>query len=99
MPKMPKMNSQARLLRLVELLAEDILQGKSNKDLASSVGKTHDIISRDLACLKEAGWAEPLPNRNWRITPAFGQLSHRVAARFQQEYLHLKNEQGRFLGH
>lgn len=92
-----KLSSQERILRLVELLCEDVLEGRSNKGLAEAVGRTHDVVSRDLALLKEAGWAERLANGNWRVSPAMGQLAHKVAACFQQEYLRLKNEQARFV--
>ena len=92
-----KLSSQGRILRLVELLSEDVLEGKSNKNLSESIGKTHDIVSRDLALLKEMGWAEQLANRNWRVTPAVGQLAHKISTRFQNEYLRLNQEQVCFI--
>lgn len=95
---MERLSSQQRVMRLAELLAQDVLAGRTNKELAMAVERTHDIVSKDLRVMESAGWVEQLANGRWRITPALGQLSHQVAACFQQEYLRLRNEQGRFIG-
>ena len=95
---MDKLNSQGRILRLVELLSEDVLVGRSNKELAEALGKTHDVVSRDLALLRELGWAEPLPSRNWRVTPKVGQIAQRIAQKHQEEVLKINMSARNYLG-
>ncbi len=95
---MDKLNSQHRALRLVELLSEDVLLGKSNKELAKAVGKTHDVVSRDLAVLREAGWAEQLPSRNWRVTHKVGHLAQHIAQKHQEEVLKINMSAKNYLG-
>ena len=59
----------ARIFSIVELLVSHALDGMSNADLADKLGTSRSNVSRDLATLIDAGWAEQLSTGRFVITP------------------------------
>ncbi len=59
----------ARTFALVELLVSHALDGMSNAEIADKLGTSRSNVSRDLATLMEAGWAEQLPGGRFVVTP------------------------------
>lgn len=56
-------------LRIVELLAPRALDGMSNRELADRLGVSPSTVSRAVADLEAAGWAEHLPTGRYGVTP------------------------------
>ncbi len=65
-----------RLLKLVEMMAGHEVEGIRPADLAKAVGAKPPTITRDLANLELAGWAQRVDgSTSWRLTPRVGQIS------------------------
>lgn len=68
--------AQQRLLKVVVLLAGNEFNGLAPSDLAKALSTNPSNITRDLANLKEAGLAEPLPDTGrWRLGPKLVQIA------------------------
>lgn len=64
-------DSQQRLLRVVMALAGHEVNGVAPGQLAKAAECSPSQITRDLANLQAAGWAEQVPElRTWRLGPA-----------------------------
>ncbi|CAM4174181.1 helix-turn-helix domain-containing protein [Pseudoalteromonas byunsanensis] len=80
------MNSQytsdqiQRVLRLVELMAGHEIEGIEPNQLASELQTSKADVTRLLANLSQAGWAERLPanEKRWRLHKKLVQLSNTV---------------------
>lgn len=71
-------DGQQRLLRLITALAGHEITGIAPSDLARETNTTASTITRDLANLKEAGYAELVPETGrWRLSPHIVQISMR----------------------
>lgn len=57
-----------RLLKITETLFRAVLDGMSNKELATATGYSPSNISRDMRLLCEAGWARQLDNGRWAVS-------------------------------
>ena len=57
-----------RLLKITETLFRAVLDGMSNKELATATGYSPSNISRDMQLLCEAGWARQLDNGRWAVS-------------------------------
>lgn len=69
-------DSQQRILRLVMLLAGNEVTGVAPADLAKQQNCAAPHVTRDLANLREAGWAEMVPETNrWRLAPQVVQIA------------------------
>lgn len=63
-------DAQQRILSALCLLAGNEMQGLSPSDLAREMKVGASTITRDLANLKEAGFAEQIPETGrWRLGP------------------------------
>lgn len=49
-----------RVLKIVELLFQRVLDGLSNKEIADALGCSPSTICRDLAILESTGWVRRL---------------------------------------
>jgi len=62
--------AQQRILKVIQILAGQELQGLAPTDLARALGTTPSNVTRDLANLREAGWAEEMADTGrWRLGP------------------------------
>lgn len=69
-------DSQQRILRLVVLLAGNEITGLAPADIARQQGCSASIVTRDLANLREAGFAEMVPETSrWRLAPQVVQIA------------------------
>ena len=69
-------DSQQRILRLALLMAGHEITGIAPSDIAAQQGCNASAVTRDLANLREAGWAEPVPETGrWRLTPQVVQMA------------------------
>ena len=53
--------------QITETLFCAVLDGMSNKELATATGYSPSNISRDMRLLCEAGWARQLDNGRWAV--------------------------------
>ena len=53
--------AQQRLLQLIDLLAGHELQGLAPSEIAKALSCTAPMVTRDMANLQAAGWAEKTP--------------------------------------
>lgn len=67
---MARLTDQAplRILKITETLFRAVLDGMSNKELATATGYSPSNISRDMRLLCEAGWARQLDNGRWAVS-------------------------------
>lgn len=67
---MPRLTDQAplRIIKITETLFRAVLDGMSNKELATATGYSPSNISRDMKLLCEAGWAKQLGNGRWAVS-------------------------------
>lgn len=73
--------AQQRLLHLIDLLAGHELQGLAPGEIAKALSCAPSAVTRDMANLHAAGWAEKTPKgERWRLSPHVIQLSIRHAA-------------------
>jgi len=69
---------QQRLLQLVLTLAGNEIEGLAPGEIAKLVGCLPSQVTRDLANLRHAGWAEQLPaTGRWRLGPQPVQIAMR----------------------
>ena len=83
--------AQQRMLQLLDLLAGHELLGVAPTAIAKAIGCTASIVTRDMANLQTAGWAERTPDGcNWRLSPHVVQMSlrHAAAMRAGRQNLH-----------
>lgn len=72
--------AQQRLLRLLNLLAGHELQGLAPAEIAKALDCDASAVTRDIANLQIAGWAEQTPQGGrWRLSPHLIQMSMRHA--------------------
>lgn len=67
--------AQQRLCRAIALLAGHEVDGVAPGALAKALKTNPSNITRDLANLKEAGFAEEMGKDLWRLAPKFVQIA------------------------
>lgn len=72
-----KNEAQQNLIRVVEYLAEDILQAKTQKELAEALDISKDQAFRTLWNLKDRGWIEESAN-GFRLSPRLTMIADRL---------------------
>lgn len=76
---------QQRILALVKLLAGHEITGMAPAQIAQHQACSASLVTRDLANLKQAGFAEQVPETNyWRLAPEVVQISLRHATALQR---------------
>lgn len=89
--------AQQRLLQLIDLLAGHELQGLAPAEIAKALGCSASAVTRDMANLQTAGWAEKTPKgERWRLSPHPIQLALRHAAALAEGERALKDISQRF---
>jgi DNA-binding IclR family transcriptional regulator len=92
---MDKLNSQERILAIVETLVEKLAEGMTNKTLAFELKATEANICRDLKILEARGWIEKA-NGKWRLSPKFGAFAGTMIKCFQTAKLRLTEDEARY---
>lgn len=88
---------QQRVLRLINTLAGHEITGRAPSDLARETNCTASTITRDLANLKEAGFAECVPETGyWRLSPQIVQISIRHMVALDRAVARLAEIRARF---
>jgi Mn-dependent DtxR family transcriptional regulator len=93
---MEKLNSQERLLVIIEKLIEKLVEGMSNKTLAFELKTLEASICRDLKILECRGWIEKETNGKWRMSPKFGRFAGTIIKCFQTAKLRLTEDEARY---
>lgn len=89
--------AQQRLLQLIDLLAGHELNGLAPGEIAKGLGCSASIVTRDLANLRQAGWAEQTPKgARWRLAPHAIEISLRYAAAVRAGQQNLNDLQNRY---
>jgi len=92
-----KSGSRERLIRAVELLADNRAYGMGNKALAAALGANEATACRDMQILEAAGWAERSgAGGAWRLSPRFGGLAGQIMKGFQAAKLRLSEDEARY---
>lgn len=92
-----KLNSQERLLFIIEKLVEKSVEGMSNKILAFELKTIEASICRDLKILEGRGWIEKTANGKWRMSPKFGSFAGTIIKCFQTAKLRLTEDEARYV--
>lgn len=88
---------QQRVLRLINALSGHEITGRAPSDLARETECTASTITRDLANLKEAGFAEVVPETGlWRLAPQIVQIAIRHMTALDRAQSRLEEVRGRF---
>jgi len=88
--------AQQRVLAIVFRLAGHEIEGIAPSELATAVRTSASNITRDLANLREAGFAEPLDSGRWRLTPRVVQISLAASTAFAKAQDRLDEARQRF---
>lgn len=88
-----KLSSQQRLLRIIEVMAESGYRGVKNAELITRLGIGAAVISRDLAVLRDQGWADRKPDGRIRLSPKFAGFSGLIAQSLRDARLEIQQEE------
>ncbi len=90
-------DGQQRALSLVLLLAGHEITGLAPAEIAKSQGCTASTVTRDLANLQQAGFAEHVPETGrWRLAPQVVQIALRHMAALDRAQSRLEETRNRF---
>lgn len=90
-------DGQQRILSLVRLLAGHEITGLAPSQIAAEQACSASLVTRDLANLKTAGFAEQVPETGlWRLAPEVVQISVKHAVALQQAQTRLDGIKSRF---
>jgi len=92
-----KLNSQERIMAIVEILAKEGRTGLRNKALIEALKVSAPQVCRDLGLLERRGWAEQVQGGAFRLSPMFGNFSNLIAQSFREARLRLSEDEERFL--
>jgi DNA-binding IclR family transcriptional regulator len=94
---MEKLNSQGRILLIVEKLVDKAVEGMTNRSLAFELKTQEANICRDLKILESFGWIEKTKtNGKWRMSPKFGGFAGSIIKCFQSAKLRLTEDEARY---
>jgi len=91
--------AQQRVLKLIFRLAGHEIEGIAPSELAAAMRTSASNMTRDLANLKEAGWAEPLETGRWRLAPKAVQISLAAGTAFSRAQDRLDETRQRYYTH
>ncbi|MGE3348174.1 MAG: IclR family transcriptional regulator [Ramlibacter sp.] len=90
-------DGQQRILRLINVLAGHEVTGLAPSQIAQQQSCSASLVTRDLANLQMAGFAEQVPDSNcWRLAPQVVQISIRHATALQRAEARLAEVTQRF---
>lgn len=90
-------DGQQRVLRLLTVLAGHEITGLTPAEIAKAQDCSAPMVTRDLANLRAAGFAEQVPETGrWRLSPQIVQISIRHAAALGQARQRLDDITQRF---
>lgn len=70
--------TQQRGYKTMKALFGHETNGITSSELAKQLETSNDRVFKDLVNLQEAGLAEQLPDKTWRIAPALGREAFKV---------------------
>lgn len=76
--------AQQRILNVATVMFGHEIDGLTPGQVARLADISATSATRDLSNLKTAGWAEQLPNGNWRISPMLGRKAMGVLAALER---------------
>ena len=89
--------AQQRIMKIVEMLANDVVMGYSPMQIARHIGTSPANITRDMSNLEQFGWVERDEERStWRLTPRFGQQSFKVQNSIERAARRVEETQQRY---
>ena len=74
-----------RALRIIELLAANVIDGLSTKALSEALDALPSTITRDLDLLSRAGWVEQQPTGWYTLTTRPLAVAHACANAFEEK--------------
>jgi DNA-binding IclR family transcriptional regulator len=90
-------DAQQRLLRLLLVLAGHEVHGLAPHVIARELGASASVVTRDMANLQAAGWAEKVPATGlWRLAPLPVQIAARHMAALGQAESRLAEIKNRY---
>lgn len=90
-------DAQQRILRLLTLLAGNEITGMAPGEIARHQQCSPSVVTRDLANLQEAGFAERVPETGaWRLAPPVVQIALKHMAALDRAQTRLDETRNRF---
>jgi DNA-binding IclR family transcriptional regulator len=93
---MEKLNSQERIIRVVQLLCENHSSGLTNKEISFSIKTSEANVCRDMALLEHQNWVIRGNAGRWRLSPTFGGIAGRIMQSYKEARLRLTEEEARY---
>lgn len=91
---------QQRILKLVTLLAGHEITGLAPAEIARHQSCSAPIVTRDLANLHQAGYAERVPETDrWRLSPLVVQIALKHMAAMDRAQTRLEETRNRYSRH
>lgn len=90
--------TQQRVLRTLKALFGFEVTGITSADLAKHLNTSNDRCFKDLKNLEEAGFAEQLPNKKWRISPNLGKEALKILKRIDEHQQYFDEVVNRYIG-
>lgn len=88
--------TQLRGYETLKALFGHEVEGVSCQELADRFEQNKAAVLRDLQTLQEAGFAEQLPNKNWRVSPTIGREAVKIFNNLQAERARLDEASNRY---
>ena len=90
-------DAQQRVLKTLDVLFGHEVHGLAPTQISKLVGTSPSNTTRDLANLREAGFAEQVADTdNWRITPRLGQRALAILHTIDREAKRIEEVRNRF---
>ena len=90
-------NSQQRILKIIEFLFNDVVQGYQPMQIARHISATASSITRDMTNLKAAGWVVQDEDTGcWRIHPRIGQQAVKIYSAIERHRSRVEEAANRY---
>jgi DeoR/GlpR family transcriptional regulator of sugar metabolism len=93
---MEKLNSQERIIHIIQQLHKNHFLGLTNKELAQLLGVSEANICRDIALIQKYQWIEKGLSGKWRLSPEFGKIAGEIMKSYKEARLLLGKDEERF---
>lgn len=93
---MKQENLSTTALRVFRALIGHEGRGISCQEIADGLGLGKTAAYRDLRTIEAAGFAEQLPNKKWRVAPAFGREALKIIHSLQEDRRRLEELERRY---
>lgn len=90
--------TQQRVLRTLKALFGFEITGITTQDLAKRLEMSSSKTFKDLKNLEEAGFAEQLQNKKWRVSPNLGKEALKILKHIDEHQKYFDDVVNRYIG-